>query len=88
MNPMLGTVWSVFAAGDSIDIDSNVGTFPDDAEHYFVYWIASILGALAASFVYVVYAGGTFFGIETFGPIKQRKITSTATVDSKKKKQT
>jgi len=85
MNPMLGTVWSVFAAGDSIDIDSNVGTFPDDAEHYFVYWIASILGALAASFAYVVYAGGTFFGIETFGPIKQRKITSTATVDSKKK---
>uniref|UniRef100_A0A7S2SJE7 Aquaporin n=1 Tax=Eucampia antarctica TaxID=49252 RepID=A0A7S2SJE7_9STRA len=68
MNPMLGTTWAVFnSAFDSgADLDSeiweNMGTFPQDAEHYFVYWISPICGALTASFLYAIYSGDAFFG--------------------------
>ncbi len=63
MNPMLGTTWAVFANGD----------YPGDVRHYFVYWIASMLGAVVASFAYAVYDGCTFFGRKLpFGPIKTK----------------
>eukprot|EP00568_Trieres_chinensis_P000719 CAMPEP_0183299162 /NCGR_PEP_ID=MMETSP0160_2-20130417/5963_1 /TAXON_ID=2839 ORGANISM="Odontella Sinensis, Strain Grunow 1884" /NCGR_SAMPLE_ID=MMETSP0160_2 /ASSEMBLY_ACC=CAM_ASM_000250 /LENGTH=292 /DNA_ID=CAMNT_0025461351 /DNA_START=152 /DNA_END=1030 /DNA_ORIENTATION=- len=63
MNPMLGTAWAVW--------NSDEGAFPSDPGHYLVYWLAPICGALLASFLYVVYAGGSFFGGPLpFGPIK------------------
>ena len=64
MNPMLGTTWAVFASG---------GVYPQDVRHYFVYWIASMLGAVVASFLYAIYDGCTFFGKTLpFGPIKTK----------------
>jgi len=77
MNPMLGTTWAVFASsGDH---------FPTDPVHYIVYWVASALGGLLASLLYVIYAGGTFFGYSIpLGPIK--KGVPEVTVTSKKKK--
>jgi len=73
MNPMLGTTWFVFASGE----------YAGDVKHYFVYWIASIIGGLVAAFCYVVYAGGTFFGTElSIGPIKQVEVVK----ESKKEK--
>jgi len=61
MNPMLGTTWLVFASG----------AYAEDVKHYFVYWIASIIGGLLAGFCYVAYAGGTFFGEKlAIGPMK------------------
>lgn len=63
MNPMLGTTWAVFATG----------SYPNDVRHYFVYWVASMLGAVVASFCYAVYDGCTFFGKTLpFGPIKAK----------------
>merc|ERR550539_485269 len=63
MNPMLGTTWAVFATG----------AYPGDVRHYFVYWIASMLGAVVASFIYAVYDGCTFFEQKLpFGPIKTK----------------
>lgn len=74
MNPMLGTTWAVFATGK----------YPDDVRHYFVYWVASMLGAVVASFIYAVYSGTEFFGMKLpFGPIKGGE---KAVVASKKKK--
>ena len=67
MNPMLGTTWAVFA----------FGSFPEDVRHYYVYWVASILGALSASFAYAVYSGEAFFG---------QKFSSSKVEDSKKDK--
>jgi len=62
MNPMLGTAWAVF--------NSSTTGFPQNFEHYYVYWISPILGALTASFVYAVYSGDLFFGSKLpFGPI-------------------
>jgi len=76
MNPMLGTAWAVFATGQA--------SFPEAAEHYFVYWGAPFLAALVASFGYAVYAGEKFFGEKLpLGPIKAVKA---APVDDKKKK--
>jgi glycerol uptake facilitator-like aquaporin len=64
MNPMLGTTWAVFSSG---------GVYPTDVRHYFVYWVASMLGAVLASFCYAVYDGCTFFGQKLpFGPIKSK----------------
>jgi len=66
MNPMLGTAWAIF--NSSFDGESatgkwtNMGTFPAESEHYFVYWISSICGALVASFLYAIYSGDSFFG--------------------------
>lgn len=71
INPMLGTTWYIFAYGD----------FPDHLGHYFVYWVSSFLGAIFASCVYVIYAGGSVFGKKLpIGPIKEAK------TESKKKK--
>lgn len=73
MNPMLGTTWIVFSTGE----------YPGDIRHYFVYWVASMLGAVVASFAYAVYDGCTFFGMDLpFGPIKGKP----APVTSAKKK--
>jgi len=73
MNPMLGTTWFVFASG----------AYPEDVKHYFVYWIASIIGGLSAGCCYVAYAGGTFFGQKLpMGPMKE----DTAVTDDKKDK--
>lgn len=74
INPMLGTTWYIFANG----------AFPDHMGHYFTYWVASIAGAIVASFLYVIYAGGTFFGMTL--PIGPMKGGSTAAASDKKKK--
>jgi len=64
MNPMLGTTWAVFASGG----------FPEDVRHYLVYWVASIMGALASAFLYAVYDGCDFLGRKLpFGPINGPK---------------
>mmetsp|Transcript_6301 Transcript_6301/g.9153 ORF Transcript_6301/g.9153 Transcript_6301/m.9153 type:complete len:289 (+) Transcript_6301:70-936(+) len=83
INPMLGTTWAVFASAFSDDEKVNTGIFPEDPLHYFVYWVAPILGALLASFCYVVYAGGTFLGSKI--PLGQIKPVAVVT-ESKKKK--
>lgn len=63
INPMLATTWAVFATG----------RFPEDERHYFVYWIASILGALSASAAYAVYDGSKFFKKKLpIGPLKTK----------------
>lgn len=75
MNPMLATTWAVFGVGDTFE-------FPGGFQHYFVYWIAPFLGAIVASVLYVVYAGGTVFGKSLpVGPFKKPK----ATISKKKK---
>jgi len=66
MNPMLGTTWYVFATG----------AYSDDVKHYFVYWIASTIGGLAAGLGYAAYVGGTFFGKKlSVGPIQAAAVT-------------
>lgn len=61
MNPMLGTGWYIFANGE----------YPRHPGHYFTYWVASCAGALLASCLYVVYAGGTVYGRTLpVGPMK------------------
>jgi glycerol uptake facilitator-like aquaporin len=73
INPMLATTWYIFAKN----------AYPDHLGHYFTYWIAPFAAAIFASFLYVVYAGGTLFGKSVpFGPIKGH----TAATESKKKK--
>lgn len=65
MNPMLATCWYVFGVGNKFE-------FPTEMAHYFVYWVAPGVAALAASLLYVIYAGGTFFGVTLpIGPIKK-----------------
>ncbi|KAL3801718.1 hypothetical protein ACHAW5_010058 [Stephanodiscus triporus] len=74
INPMLATTWYIFAYGD----------FPDHLGFYFTYWVSSVCGAMFASCLYVIYAGGTVFGTTLpFGPIKGDAKTE---VESKKKK--
>lgn len=74
INPMLGTTWYIFAYGD----------FPDHLGHYFTYWVSSFLGAIFASYLYAIYAGGTVFGKTLpLGPIKGE---AKAAPESKKKK--
>jgi glycerol uptake facilitator-like aquaporin len=80
MNPMLGTTWMIFALNGGI-----VG-FPDDVRHYYVYWVASILGALVACLAYAIYDGTTFFGRKLpIGPIKTKKVVATTGGGKKKK---
>jgi glycerol uptake facilitator-like aquaporin len=65
MNPMLATCWYVFGVGNKYE-------YPSDTAHYFVYWIAPGIAALLASVVWVMYAGGTIFGITLpIGPLKR-----------------
>lgn len=77
MNPMLGSAWLVFLKKTSCNLSM---------DHYFIYWIAPSLAALLASFLYVVYAGGTFIGVELpFGPFKEVVKTASPPKDSSKK---
>lgn len=78
INPMLGTTWYIFAYGG----------FPDHLGHYFTYWVSSFLGAIVASYLYVIYAGGTVFGKTLpIGPIKgEAKADAAPAPESKKKK--
>lgn len=67
MNPMLATSWHVWGVGKTYE-------YPDDFQHYFVYWIGPFLAAILASIVYVIYAGGTIFGRTLpIGPLKKPK---------------
>mmetsp|Transcript_8723 Transcript_8723/g.21213 ORF Transcript_8723/g.21213 Transcript_8723/m.21213 type:complete len:310 (-) Transcript_8723:205-1134(-) len=78
INPMLGTTWYIFAYGG----------FPDHLGHYFTYWVSSFLGAIVASYLYAIYAGGTVFGKTLpIGPIKgEAKAEAAPAPESKKKK--
>lgn len=79
INPMLGTTWYIHAYGG----------FPDHLGHYFTYWVASIAGSILASVLYVVYAGGTIFGVTLpVGPIKgeEKEAEKADAKESKKKK--
>mmetsp|Transcript_13194 Transcript_13194/g.28543 ORF Transcript_13194/g.28543 Transcript_13194/m.28543 type:complete len:286 (-) Transcript_13194:214-1071(-) len=78
INPMLGTTWYIFKNGG----------YPIETGHYFTYWVASCAGAVFASFLYVVYAGGTLFGLKIpIGPIKEEaKEAPKKEKESKKKK--
>ena len=72
MNPMLATAWDAFGVGSNFE-------FPGDFQHYFVYWIAPFLAAISASLVYVIWAGGTFFGASLpLGPLKPQKKSKVA----------
>jgi len=76
INPMLGTTWYIFAYGE----------YPTHHGHYLTYWVASPLGAIFASCLYVVYAGGTVFGMKLpLGPIKGAEETDESP-ESKKAK--
>lgn len=77
INPMLATTWYIFA----------YGKYPTDYGHYFTYWIASFLGAVFASCLYVVYAGGTVFGLKLpLGPIKGEEPETKKVPETKKEK--
>lgn len=74
MNPMLATTWDVFGVGNQFE-------YPSDMSHYFVYWVAPCLGAIVASIIWTIYAGGEIFGAKLpIGPLKPQKAT-----DAKKK---
>jgi len=76
INPMLATTWYIFAHGE----------YPTHLGHYFTYWVASAAGAIFASVLYVIYAGGTCFGHTIpLGPIKGGEAKK-APEPSKKKK--
>lgn len=73
MNPMLATTWDVFGVGTQFE-------FPTDFQHYFVYWIGPCLAALLSAVLYVIYAGGTVFGIKLpIGPLKPAPAATPAT---------
>jgi glycerol uptake facilitator-like aquaporin len=75
MNPMLATTWDVFGVGNKFE-------YPSDMNHYFVYWVAPCLGAIVASIVWTIYAGGEIFGMKLpIGPLKQPKVAATKKKD-------
>lgn len=45
---MLATTWAVFGVGTTYE-------YPDDFQHYFVYWVGPFMAAIAASIIYVIY---------------------------------
>jgi hypothetical protein len=45
---MLATTWYVFGVGTTYE-------YPDDFQHYFVYWVGPCMAAIAASIIYVIY---------------------------------
>ena len=57
INPMLATTWHIYDNGGGQSATLN-------AAHLAVYWAGPVLGALAASVLYVLYSGGgeRFFG--------------------------
>jgi hypothetical protein len=66
MNPMLATCWDSFGVGSKF-------AFPDDNDHYFVYWIAPFAAALCASVTYAIYNGDSIFGTKMpIGPLKKK----------------
>ena len=75
----LATAWAVFGGSS--------GAFPDDNEHYFVYWVAPFLAALLASVTWCIYSGEYFFGKRVpLGPIKSTTVVPGTKPPSKKKK--
>ena len=63
----LATTWGVFGVGTTYE-------FPSEFLHYFVYWVAPCLAAIFASFLYVLFAGGTLMGSTLpIGPLKGKK---------------
>jgi hypothetical protein len=48
IHQMLATTWYVFGVGTANE-------YPDDFQHYFVYWVGPCMAAIAASIVYVIY---------------------------------
>jgi hypothetical protein len=68
MNPMLATTWAAFGVGEQFK-------FPSHPSHYFIYWVGPCLAAILASTAYVIYAGGTVFGITLpTGLLKKKKV--------------
>jgi glycerol uptake facilitator-like aquaporin len=45
---MLATTWHVFGVGTTYE-------YPDDFQHYFVYWVGPFMAAITASIIYVIY---------------------------------
>jgi glycerol uptake facilitator-like aquaporin len=79
MNPMLATAWDVFGVGSTFE-------YPSDFQHYFVYWIAPWMAAITASMLYVIYAGGTVFGVKLpIGPFKKQSPSAQTTKTTAKK---
>ncbi|KAG7344750.1 MIP family channel protein [Nitzschia inconspicua] len=67
INPMLATAWYVFGVGTTYE-------YPDDNIHYFVYWVAPILGGILAAVTYAIYNGDQIFGMKIpVGPLKGKK---------------
>jgi hypothetical protein len=56
MNPMLATTWAAFGVGEQFKFSSH-------HSQYFIFWVRPCLAAILASTAYVIYAGGTVFGI-------------------------
>lgn len=70
MNPMLATTWAVFGVGTQYE-------YPEDIEHYFVYWVGPCLAALLASIVYAIYSGDKIFGVKLpIGPFKKQTVST------------
>jgi hypothetical protein len=50
----------------------------------FVYWISPWMAAILASIIYVIYAGGTVFGVKLpIGPFKSQPATAATTTKKK-----
>jgi len=83
MNPMLATAWAVFGVGTKY-------VYPDDIEHYFVYWVGPYIAAILASVAYGIYSGNPVFGAKLpLGPIKKQapeKAPDTKEADKETKK--
>jgi hypothetical protein len=62
------TTWAAFGVGEQFK-------FPSHPSHYFIYWVGPCLAAILASTAYVIYAGGTVFGITLpTGLLKKKKV--------------
>jgi hypothetical protein len=65
---MLTTTWAAFGVGEQFQI-------PSHPSHYFIYWVGPCLAAILAGTAYVIYAGGTVFGITLpTGTLKKKKV--------------
>lgn len=66
MNPMLATSWYVFGVGKKFK-------YPNQFEHYFVYWVGPFAAAIVAAACYGIYSGNRVFGkTMPIGPYKRR----------------
>jgi glycerol uptake facilitator-like aquaporin len=66
---MLATTWAAFGVGEQFE-------FPSHPSHYFIYWVGPCLAAILASTAYVIYAGGTVFGITLPIVLLKKKVTA------------